>query len=96
MTFAIVRSENEITPKQRLGFAVNQGRPGGRTQGSHVDDLAALGKAVQLCPAHAGKFNAKAYRYEQKADLPIVRGWCDGCNEYHPACTLFMKARLGG
>lgn len=87
---AIVRSEREITPRMRLKFSVAPGRPQGRTAGSHIDDLAALGKAIWLCPTDARKFNFIRYEYAHKRDMPFVRGACDGCGQYHPACVMFV------
>lgn len=90
MPVAIVRSEKEITPRQRLGFHVAGGRGVGHLPGTHIDDLAATRKAIWLCPPHAGKFNFLAYRYQTSQRMPRVGGRCDACDEFHPECVLFM------
>lgn len=49
------------------------------SSGTHIDNLAATGKAVWLCPRCTNKFNFRAYDYQSKPGLPKVRGVCDGC-----------------
>lgn len=90
MTVAVVRSEKEITPRQRAGFSLYQGRRRGVSAGSHVHDLVALGKAIALCPGCESKFDAERNGYFTPASLSHVRGPCDGCRQYHPFERLFM------
>lgn len=90
---AIVRSEREFTQHDWARIASYQGRPQGRVAGGHLDDLASLKKAIWLCPGTSGcarKFNAKGYEYGRNPRMPVVRGRCDGCNQFHPGCVLFI------
>ena len=60
----------------------------GVTAGTHIDNLAALGKCIWLCLGCMHKFNAQSYGYSRKKSLPQVRGFCDGCRE-NGTHTLF-------
>lgn len=91
---AIIRSEKEITPAQRLAFgAVPAGRRG-KSAGSHVLDRADLGKAITLCGGCLTKFDAKRYGYARKANLPRVRGRCDGCQTHCEQGILLVHRSL--
>ena len=92
MTFTIVRSEKDMTPMQRLEQA--PGRRSGRLPGGHIDDRAALRKAISLCDDCAPKFNRVAYEYTTKPNLPRVRGRCDGCTAYSPSMRLLVHRSL--
>lgn len=94
MTFAIVRSEKEITPQQRLRLgAVPAGRRG-KSAGSHVLDRADLKKALILCGSCLPKFDTKRYGYTQKPNLPRVRGRCDGCQTHCEQGILLVHRSL--
>src|SRR5262245_43443295 len=94
MTFAIITSEKEMTPRMRLKTNLDQGRKQGQMAGSYIADLASSKKAIWLCPSHAGKFNKNRYEYVRRPGMPIVNGFCDGCREHHPECRLFMHHSL--
>ena len=68
------------------------GRRQGQTSGTHLDNLAQLGKCIVLCMMCEPKFNRRVYAYERAADLPVVRGECDGCGE-HVGCAAFLRKR---
>lgn len=94
MTFAIVKSEKEYTPRDRLISGLAPGRRSGRLPGGHIDDRAALRKAISLCSDCLPKFNREAYDYTGKPDLPLVRGRCDGCMQYSPSMRLLVHHTL--
>ncbi len=94
MTFAIVRSEKEITPRARIFDGLATGRRPGRLPGGQIDDRAALRKAISLCPNCEPKFNRAAYDYTTKPNLPLVRGRCDGCMAYSPSMRLLVHHTL--
>lgn len=74
---------HQRTSRERLRLALSTGREHGQTSGSYVDDLAALGKVVSLCQGGcAHKFNALAYDYVTRENLPVANGMCDGCNNF--------------
>ena len=88
---AIIRSEKDTTPRQRLRRALSPGRASGRLPGGHVTDMAALGKAISLCGTCQPKFAAARYGYVTKRNIPFVRGRCDGCQNYAGRARLFLK-----
>ena len=91
---AIVRSERDITPQQRLAAGLARGRRPGRLPGGHVIDLADLKKAITLCDTCITKFNAKAHDYTTKSNLPFVRGRCDGCGNMSQRAHLLVHSSL--
>lgn len=93
MVFAVVRSEADWTPGERLHSARAPGRGLGRLAGGHIDDIASLKKAVALCADCAPKFNPRAYGYITKKNLPLARGRCDGCDR-HCDAHLFVHQSL--
>lgn len=94
MTFAIVRSDKEMTARDRLKAGRAPGRRSGRLPGGHIDDRAALRKAISLCIDCEPKFNRAAYDYTTKPNLPLVRGRCDGCMTYSPSMRLLVHHTL--
>jgi len=87
--------EENWRPRDRAKAALAPVGPGSkRTTGGHIDDLAALGKAITLCPSDTKRFNRKAYEYEIERRY-LVRAWCDGCGQFHPACRLLLKKGAG-
>jgi hypothetical protein len=101
---AIIRSERSLTARDRLLIAEDPGKPTRRVTGGYIDDLAALGKAVQLCGgvmmtatgfevrkgSCAAKFNHGAYGYSVRDNLPMVSGKCDGCGQHHDRNVMFL------
>lgn len=87
---AIIRSEREITPAQRVALGESPGRRPGRLPGGHIDDMVALKQAVALCTSCRPKFDSKRAGYIRKRTLPVVRGRCDGCDQFHPAMKMFV------
>ena len=95
MTFAILHSERDYwTPVRRLWAGMSRGRRRGRLPGGHIDDRAALRKAISLCRSCLPKFNRRAYDYTTKPDLPFVRGRCDGCSQLGQHRRLFVHRSL--
>ena len=88
---AIIHSEKDTTPRERLRRAIGPGRASGRLAGGHVTDLAALGKAISLCGTCQSKFAAANYDYVTKRNIPFVRGRCDGCQQHSERARLFLK-----
>jgi len=56
--------------------------PKGMTAGSHIADLGALAKLIQLCEFCKPKFNARKNHYEVWRRETYVRGACDGCGQF--------------
>lgn len=83
------------TDERRLKAAEAPGRREGSLAGTHIDDLAATGKAVWLCWSGCQqKFNAESYGYVQKPGLPTVRGHCDGCGQFSVQMRMFVPRAL--
>ncbi len=91
---AVIHSEQYWTPQRRLMAGQDTGRRPGRLPGGHVGDLADLLKAITLCPDCIGKFNSARAGYVRKKNLPIIRGSCDGCNQYTPQGILLVHHTL--
>lgn len=91
---AIIRSEKDITPRERVMFGASPGRRKGRTEGGHVIDLSDLKKAISLCGSCLPRFNHVKHGYVAKRNLPFVRGRCDGCEQYHPQMRLLIHHTL--
>lgn len=101
---AIIRSESSLTVQDRLQIAEDPGKPTRRVTGGYIDDLAALGKAIQLCGgvsmtaagfevrigSCAAKFNHGGYGYSVRDSLPMVSGRCDGCGQHHDRNVMFL------
>ena len=63
----------------------------GRLPGSHLDDLGALQKLIQLCPTCRPKFSARRAGYERwRATYNI--GPCDGCQQISTYCEAFIHS----
>jgi hypothetical protein len=83
------------TPDERLAMQEDRGRNySGQLAGSFLDDLAALGKCLWLCPSCIPKFNAKQYRYTARKKVDgtyfIVRCNCDGCKHRTDRALMFV------
>ena len=72
---------------------IHSGKKSKQTAGSHVTDIAELGRCLVLCMACEPKFDKYKYGYGQAKDIPIVRGKCDGCGHY-VGCATFLR-RMG-
>jgi hypothetical protein len=94
MTFAVVKSEKDYTPWQRVMAGRSPGRRTKRLPGGHIADRAALRKAITLCRDCLPKFNANAVEYVTKPNLPFVRGRCDGCQDFTPRGHLLVHYSL--
>ncbi len=90
MTFAVVRSKDFWTPQRRLAAGEDEGRRPGRLPGGHVGDIADLQKSLLFCLDCKKKFNHVKAGYVMKRNLPVVRGWCDGCGQYTPNGRLLV------
>jgi hypothetical protein len=91
---AIVRSEKEITPSQRLAFGAAPAGRRGKSAGSHVLDRVDLKKAITLCHDCMPKFDIRRYGYTTKRNLPRVRGRCDGCQNHCEQGHLLVHRSL--
>lgn len=90
----INRDKSYWTPRRLVEAGESKGRPAKRLPGAWIDDLAALGKTIALCPTCMPKFNARAYNYTHKPNLPFVADRCDGCKQFHPRNRLFVPPNL--
>jgi hypothetical protein len=63
----------------------------GRTAGSRIHDLAALGKCILLTPDEAKKFNAASVGYATNPAIPRVNGRSDATGEWSSNLILFQK-----
>jgi len=90
---AAIHQARDMSNLAQAGRVEHKGnRPRGRTAGSHIHDMVALGKAVVLTEAEARKFNAKAVGYATSPHMPRVSGYSDASGEW---CSsngiLFLK-----
>ena len=69
---------------------LHSGKKSRQTAGSHVTDMAELGKCIVLCMPCEGRFNKRKHGYEQAKDIPVCRGRCDGCGQYF-GCATFLR-----
>lgn len=90
---AIIHSERQMDPRQRVRFALAQPRKR-TTAGSRIADLVALEKAVSLCPACRPRFNALQADYRTYPNVPQARGTCDGCGEGGVNEILLKRGRF--
>lgn len=90
---ATITLEKNRTPRQRLAASAYQGRHAAVTAGSHLFDLMALGKALILCPDAYRKLKPELQRhgYQQKPNLPRVRGKCDATKQFAPNAYFLVK-----
>lgn len=79
------------TARGRASVAQWQHNPRGKLAGSHIHDLAALGKAILLSESEAKKFNAKAVGYSTNPSMPRVAGYSDASGEFCQQAILFLK-----
>jgi len=93
MSAAVLRLvQLEKTPKGRAKLAHRKGgKPRGRLAGSHIADLAILGKAIILTPDEAKRFNARAYGYSTNPQIPCVTGYSDASGELTSRGILFLR-----
>lgn len=89
MTAAVLKNYDK-NPRLKAGAMEVRGRPRLRLAGSHLDDLAVLGKAIWLLPDEASRFNAEAYGYATHPRIPRVRGHSDASGVFGE-CVLFIK-----
>lgn len=88
-----IRNEREFTIRDKLSVIEDRGRRPGRLPGGHIDDRAAIKQAILLCRDHVSKFNAAAYGYVTKSNLPRAIARCDACGVPGP-CRLFVHHSL--
>ena len=88
---AVIRSEKDTTPRDRVRRVIAPGRARGRLPGGHVTDMATLGKAIALCGGRTPKFDPARYGYVTKRNIPFVCGRCDGCDQRTERARLFLK-----
>jgi hypothetical protein len=82
----------EKTPKGREKLArVKSTRPRNTLAGSHIADLAILGKAIVLTKDEARRFNYRAYNYATNPSLPCVSGYSDASGEWTSEGILFLR-----
>ena len=80
-----------LTPRELFKRKiVSHGKKVKTTAGSHVTDMAELGRCLVLCMLCESKFNKRKYGYQRARDLPVVRGKCDGCGQYF-GCATFLR-----
>ncbi len=90
----VIRGESFWTPARRLFAGQSPGRGKGRLPGGHVGDREDLKKALLFCQGCVRKFNHIRAGYTKKRNLPVVRGRCDGCQEYTPQGHLMVHHTL--
>jgi hypothetical protein len=79
------------SPEGRLKM-VQGGARRHTTTGSHIADLAALGKCICLCGNCISKFNPASVNYHRLSRPPLNQGAvgeCDGCKEF-TMCKIHM------
>ena len=81
------------TPQRRLEASEYNGRPIGGTAGSHLSDLAALGKLTSLCPLCVGKWHPRAQGYELWRSV-FTAARCDACRAQDIRCKSFIPESL--
>ena len=93
MVFAITkRLDVHGTPRQKAKLSRSVSGPRHlRLAGGHLDDLAALGKAIVLAPHEARRWNAEAYGYATNEYLPRVNGYSDASGDFVNDAVLFLK-----
>ena len=79
---AALKGKDFWTGPRRFFDQRDRGRPAGRLPGGYVGDLTDLRKGIILCRSCAPKFNSATSGYVYKANMPTVRGDCDGCKEF--------------
>lgn len=71
------------------------GRPHLRLVGGYLEELAILGKAIQLSSLEARKFansaTAKHYNYSTSPKMPRVRCYSDASGDWCEDGVLFLK-----
>ena len=82
MIQGVLKGKDYWTGPRRLAAVASTGRGSGRLPGGYVADLADLKKALILCSYCVPKFNAARAGYVTRANLPLVTGKCDGCNNF--------------
>ncbi len=79
---AVLKGKDFWTGPRRFFDQRDRGRPPGRLPGGYIADLADLRKGIILCPYCVGKFSSARSGYVYKANMPTVRGDCDGCKSW--------------
>lgn len=90
---AAILKRLERTPIGRAKIAARPMRHQARTAGARLADLAALGKAIVLCPNAARKFRSSEFSrgYVPHPSHPTVQGTCDATGVMAPNLVLFIK-----
>jgi len=93
MSAAILRLvQFEKTPRGRAKLAQQKStRPRHTLVGSHIADLAILGKAIVLTKDEARRFNHSAHNYATNPKLPCVSGYSDASGEWTSEGILFLR-----
>lgn len=82
---------NNLSPRDLFKHTIlAKGRKSGTTAGSRVTDMAELRKCLCLCMLCEDRFDKQRYGYQRARDIPIVRGKCDGCEQYF-GCATFLR-----
>lgn len=71
------------------------GRPIGKVEGSHIDDLVAFRKFINLCHGArhcARKFAARRHRYFREQEFDVI-AVCDGCRT-STRCVAFVPEEM--
>lgn len=89
---ANVLRQTDMSPRaQAQRMQAVSGAPHLRLAGSHLDDLAVLGKTILLSVDEAKKFNAERYGYAMNPAMPRANGRSDASGEWVNNGILFMK-----
>ena len=81
------------TPLRQLESQEYGGRHVGGTAGSHLSDLAALGKFISLCPLCVGKWHPRKHGYELWRSI-FTAARCDACRAQDIRCKSFIPESL--
>lgn len=83
----------ERTPLGKAKIAARPMRHQARTAGAQLSDLAALGKAIVLCPDAARRFRSSriSQGYVPHPTHPTVQGRCDATGALGSTMVLFIK-----
>lgn len=68
----------------------SEGKKFGQLAGSYISDLAALRKAIILCPTCLPKFASAKNGYVTETRMPHCMGKCDGCRDMGMERRIFV------
>lgn len=72
-----------------------EGRRVGLPEGSYIDSLVSLRKAIVLCWKCRRKFNEKTSHYKKPWNIPYVRmSRCDGCRVFQQRAEIFIHEEM--